>query len=125
MRPPAAPLRPFVQLLWAMDERSDTTGVRATRELMLPTGTAHVVIRLSDEPLRLFESVGSPEPITYKEGVVGGPRCGPYVRGTGGPCRSVGAMLHPGAAVLLFGVPATELEGRHFCLDELWGADVR
>lgn len=53
--------------------------------------------------------------------IVGGARTTYYIRDVSSPSRSVGAMLRPGAAELLFGVPADELAGRHTRLRELWG----
>jgi len=111
-----------VKSLWASEETVARGGPGAERERVLPTGTAHVVFRLSALPLRLFDGLDDAEGRTIGHAVVGGPRAGFYVRDVSQPVRSVGAELHPGAAEALLAVPAEELAGRHTPLDELWGA---
>jgi AraC-like DNA-binding protein len=118
-------LCPFVELLWAMDERSLPQEAQASRELMVPTGTAHIVFRLVDEPLRIFASVDDAKGTSYRHGLLGGPRSGPYVRGLEGPTRSVGAMLRPGVAALLVGAAGHELTERHIRLEDVWGNAAR
>lgn len=117
VRAPRHPaLRPLVQRLWA------GLGSAGGREWVLPTGTPHLVLRLDDAPLRIFEaSVG--EGAVVGNAVLGGPRDHPYLRALA-PVASVGAQLHPGAAPLLLGLPADEIAGRHLSLVELWGREV-
>jgi AraC-like DNA-binding protein len=81
----------------------------------------HLVFRLSDDPLRIFNNIN--DPIGYRVGhtIVGGVRASFYVREISQSVSSVGAQLRPGTAELLFGVPAGELAGRHTPLEELWG----
>ncbi len=124
-RPPRPALRPFVKSLWASEETSARGGPGAERELVLPTGNAHVVFRLSDTPLRLFDGLDAPSGRSVGYAIVGGPRAGFYVRDISRPVRSVGAELYPGAAELLLGVPADELAGTHTPLEDLWGAVAR
>jgi AraC-like DNA-binding protein len=121
-RAPRPALRPFVKTLWASHEGDAPGGSAAQRERVLPTGNAHVVFRLSDLPLRLFDAIDSPAGRSVGHAVVGGPRAGFYVRDVSQPVGSVGAELHPGAAEALLGVPADELAGRHTPLEDLWGA---
>ncbi len=116
--PPA--LRPFVSRLWASDG-VPRHGAGTRRERVLPTGNVHVVLRLGSEPLRI--DVGSGEE-TYPSAVVGGPRLTSYAKDVEKPVPSVGAMLMPGAAPSLFGVPASELAERHTPLELLWGREV-
>lgn len=124
-RAPGALLRPFVTLLWAMDEPPPAGGVGSARELMVPTGTAHIVFRLVDEPLRIYTSPDDPTGMAFRHGVLGAPHSSPYVRAVDGPTRSVGAMLRPGVAALLLGVPGHELTDRHLSLEDLWGHEAR
>lgn len=87
---------------------------------MLPTGLAHLALRLSGAPLTLFPDPSTARGFAVGHAVVGGPRSGPYVRRLS-PGRSVGVQLEPGAATVLFGVPACELAERHTSLGDLWG----
>jgi AraC-like DNA-binding protein len=56
--------------------------------------------------------------------VVGGARSSSFGRDIATPSVSIGAQLQPGAARLLFGMPASELAERHTRLDDLWGVDA-
>lgn len=114
-------LRPFVRAVWAMDRTASSPSVVAARERVLPTGTMHLALRLSDHPVRLFDDVREAAGQAIGHAVVGGARTTPYLRDISEPACSVGAQLHPGACELLFGVPADELTGRHTPLDDLWG----
>jgi AraC-like DNA-binding protein len=115
-RAPRPELLPFVSRLWA----SDAHLARGERELVLPTGAMHLVIRL-DHPLRVFDRVDAAAPRTIGHAIIGGARAAPYIRDVSQPVGSVGAQLRPGVAELLLGVPAVELAGRHTALDDLWG----
>jgi AraC-like DNA-binding protein len=108
-----------------MDGRTGATISSATREHVLPTGAMHLVFRLSDEPLRLFDDPSDARGHVVARAVVGGARSRYYLRDISAPSCSVGAMLRPGAARALFGAMADELSERHTPLEDLWGAAVR
>jgi AraC-like DNA-binding protein len=118
--PPPA-LRPFVKSLWMADQTSTPGQAELSREHVLPTGEMHLVFRLSDQPLRIFDSDDDARGHILGCAIVGGARSTFYVRDISKPACSVGAQLLPGAARLLFGAPADELAERHTRLDELWG----
>jgi AraC-like DNA-binding protein len=120
-REPRPILRPFVKTLWAMDQSTSPLSLLADRERVLPTGTMHLAIRLSNHPLRLFDDVNDCTKREIGYAIVGGARETYYVRDISEPASSVGAQLLPGASVLLFGVSADELAGRHTPLEDLWG----
>jgi AraC-like DNA-binding protein len=120
-RLPRPALRPFVEALWVADESGEPACVAARREHVLPTGQIHVVLRLADDPLRLFDDATDQSGRLISEVVVGGARSSFYIREVSRPLCSVGAQLRPGAAQALFGVPADELSERHTPLDDLWG----
>jgi AraC-like DNA-binding protein len=122
-RLPRPALRPFVETLWAMDETA-LAQASCRREHVIPTGRMHLVFRLSDYPLRLFEHDGDREGRIVSTMVVGGARAGYYVRDVSTSLCSVGALLRPGAAEVLFGVHAHELSDSHTALEDLWGADA-
>jgi AraC-like DNA-binding protein len=114
-----------VKQVWISDTRTDPEQiVAATRERVLPTGHAHLVFRLTDTPLRLYDGENDRRGHVVSCAVVGGPRSSHYLRDISEPSRSVGAQLHPGAAELLFSVPADELADRHTPLEDLWGAEA-
>ena len=119
VRPPAAPLRPFVQAIWATEpERGATRPTR--RERVLPTGSIHVAFLL-DEPLRLFRDDHDAEGDVVGRAVVGGARATYYLKDVSRPARSVGIQLQPGAAEVVLGVPGGAIGARHVRLEDLWG----
>lgn len=120
-RLPGPRLRPFIATLWASDESPDDLAPVAMRERVLPTGTVHLVLRLSETPLRIFAGPDGAISQAIAHGVVGGARTSAYVRDLTCPGSSVGAQLHPGAAELVIGVPADELAERHTPLADVWG----
>jgi len=122
VRPPAPALRPFVKALWAVNDDLPA-GDAPTRERILPTGEMHLVFRLSDDPVRLHERAND-RGHAVGLAVVGGMRTAPYLRDVPPRRRSVGVQLHPGVARLVLGVPADALAGRHWALEDLWGAEA-
>ena len=82
----------------------------------------HLVFRLGDDPLRVFNDQDDQQGNVVSTMVVGGARAGFYIRDVTRPLCSVGAQLRPGAAQSLFGVDADELSGRHTALEDIWGA---
>lgn len=129
-RAPAPALRPFVEELWVSTEWAGADAARIHRataprsrlEHVLPTGAMHVVVRLSDAPVRILRREGgSDEWQTLRHGIVGGARSAFYLREPGAPSSSVGAVLRPGVAPLLFGAGAHELAERHTPLADLLG----
>jgi AraC-like DNA-binding protein len=120
-RLPAPRLRPFIKLLWASDEKERPKAIETNRERLLPTGSMHLVFRLTDSPIRIFDSIEDYVGHKFRFGVVAGLRSGFYVKDIPGPVRTVGALLQPGVAKLLFGVRAEELTNRHTSIEELWG----
>ena len=123
-RLPRPALRPFIQSLWAMDETGEPTAPGSRREHVAPTGSMHLVFRLSDDPLRLYESDADVDGRLLSTAVVGGARTRFYIRDVSQPLHSVGAQLRPGSALLLFGAPADALAERHTALEDLWGTRV-
>ena len=99
----------------------DLSAVGTTRERVLPTGLVHVVLRLDDAPLRIDDGRGEE---TLSPAIVGGPRMASYGKDVRHPVASVGAVLRPGAAAHLFGLPTCELAARHTPIEVFWGRDV-
>jgi len=122
-RPPIPSLRPFVKLLWGADEKRNQ-GLVATRERLIPTGAMSLVFRVNDFPIRVYDSLVDASGHRFDWGVVGGVRTGFYVKELCPHTTSIGALLEPGAAQLLFGIPANELAERHTAIEDLWGQDA-
>jgi AraC-like DNA-binding protein len=118
-RAPSQILRPFVKRLWATEANGEPAG--AGREHVLPTGTMHLVFRLSDHPLRLYETADGAGGQTIGYEIVGGARSTFYIRDIPDGAESVGIQFLPGGADLLLGAPADELAERHTSLCDLWG----
>ena len=122
MRPPSSPrLRPFVQTLWATVPNEAAPAHPSGREHVLPTGAMHLVFRLSGPPLRIFADAQDRLGSTVGHAIVGGARSSFHARDVSQPTASVGALLHPGVALPLFGAPEGVLAARHTPLDALWG----
>lgn len=122
-RLPSSALRPFVAQLWASEDTGDARYPTPWHEHALPSGAMHLVIRLSDHPLRIADVGSGDRAQPVASSLVGGMRSRFYVRELWAPSCSVGAVLRPGAAECLFGgVTADELAERHTPLEALWGA---
>jgi AraC-like DNA-binding protein len=119
-RAPNALLRPFVSQIWASGG-AQTAPVAPRRELVLPTGAMHLVLRLCDHPLRLFRDTGDARGDVVSCAVIGGPRAAPYIKDVSQPAPSVGALLRPGAAALIVGAPAGAFAHGHTPLEDVWG----
>jgi hypothetical protein len=100
-RPPRPTLRPFIQSVWAIDEAGVIRPDRPVREHVVPTGAMHLVFRLSNDALRLYDNDEDGEGRVVSTAVVGGARARFYIRDISTPLCSVGAQLRPGAARLL------------------------
>jgi len=87
------------------------------RERALPTGATHIALRFDGPPLLLFDDAADMRGHRLGHAVVGGARTRYHVRDVSQPSASVGAMLRPGAARVLLGVPEDALAGHHTPLD--------
>lgn len=115
-RPPVAALRGLVTTLWSQDAPAPST---SKREHVLPTGATHIALRIGGAPLLLFDDAADVRGHRIGHAVVGGARTRYHVRDVSQPAASVGAMLRPGAARVLLGVPESALAGHHTPLELL------
>lgn len=113
-RPPVSALRDLVTSVWAHDPALAQTAARpSAREHVLPTGATHLAVRIGGAPLRVFDHAADLHGHCLGHAVVGGVRTAYHVRDVAQPAASVGAMLRPGAASVLLGVPESALAGHH------------
>lgn len=118
-RPPVAPLRGLVSAVWAQDAPAPSARPAAARERVLPSGATHIALRIGGAPLLLFDDTADTRGHRLGHAVVGGARTSYHVRDVSQPAASVGAMLRPGAAQVLLGVPEAALAGHHTPLEQL------
>lgn len=122
-RPPGPRLQPFVSQLWASEGRRQ--GHQSLqRELVLPSGDTHIVIRLGHSVVQILENPQDRFGETINTAVVGGARASPYAKLVDEQAPTVGFILRPGAAYRLLGAPGHELAGRHTSLDNIIPASL-
>jgi hypothetical protein len=97
-RPPKPALRPFVDLLWAADG-AGVSSAASGRELVLPTGAVHIVVRLSGHSLRVFKDRGDAVGNAVGCAVIGG---GPIYWGEPGTNgqHSFYQLIHQGTRLI-------------------------
>ncbi len=119
-RLPTAELRPLIQILWAStpDEPSESNGPDFER--MLPTGSTHLVFRLSGGPIRILDRHQGHHAL-QGHAMIGGVRAQPYYKHLRTSGDTVGVLLHPGACRALLGSTTSALAGGHHLLEDLWG----
>lgn len=115
---PAAPLDAFVACLWS----SEREALPHARERNLPTGRADLIFALRQDHLSRFADASDTVGLRFRGAVIQGPQEQPFFRDTSEPSSVVGVHFQAGGAAALLGVPITELAGRTFALDALWGA---
>jgi len=122
VRRPARPaLLPFVELFWSADD-GDAVPSRLRREAILPTGTAHIAVRLTDEPIHFLANADDVVGHALRGAVVCGVRSQSYFKALPGDAPTVGAQFRSGAAALLLGMPAHHFAERHLPLEHFWGS---
>ena len=109
-----------MELIWASTPATPTTA----RERMLPAVSAHLVIRLGGKPIRLFAGDTDEIGDFVSHAVVGGVRDAAYLKDSGDPAPTVGAVFRPGAAGAFLGAPTDRFAGCHTPLDAFWGSAV-
>jgi AraC-like DNA-binding protein len=114
---PAAPLDRYVEWFWwsHRDQPQDH------EEYMLPSGRAHLVFLLHDQPVVCAPGAAG-KPLAGTRSVVHGPQSG-YFRAAAKPAgAAVGVSFRPGAAGALLGAPLEEFADRHVGLEAIWGS---
>jgi AraC-like DNA-binding protein len=120
MRPACLALQPYIGKLWATSE--NTLGHQKSQiEAALPTGRAHIVIRLENSPLGILLSPSDKKEQTFKSSILGGVRSMSYYKNASGASPSVGILLYPGTPDPISGTPAGILSDEHIELELIWG----
>ncbi len=120
---PAAPLSEFIERIW---QCSDVPSVQPVR--ILPTGALELVINLSEDALRTYDSLEADRSEHYAGAVVAGAYKECLLIDPMHRAAIMGVHFKPGGAFPFLGAPADELTGMHVGLDALWGsaaADLR
>lgn len=123
-RVPLPALAGLVRSVWCSGPAAPHALPAPQRELMMPSGEMHLVLRLAGPPIGVFEHPDNAAPEDFGYAVVNGARAGMYAKSIAAGSSSIGLQLLPGAALGLLGLPADELAGRHVRLADIWGADA-
>jgi AraC-like DNA-binding protein len=123
-RAPQPALAGLVRSVWLSAPGVPGDGPGPRRELMMPSGEMHLVLRLAGPGIQVFEHPGDSSPRDFGHAVVNGARAGAYAKAVAATSSSIGLQLRPGAALALLGLPADELAGRHARLEDIWGPDA-
>lgn len=119
IRPPAAPLRPYVRRLSGYDERAP--GPRSQRQV--PTPCVVLIVELGP-PLRVTLGDDARTTVRHRGGFAAGIGDVFSITRHGGRQRGVQVDLTPTGARRLFGVPASEIAGRVVALSDLLPAEL-
>lgn len=115
---PQGALAEAIAMIWAWPDFQ----VAHAQELILPHGAMELTINLAETPLNVRHLDDSTQTI-HGPMVIGG--CSkPFFIGTDRPQSLLSVLFKPGAARLIFGLPATELHNQHLSLNTLWGVDA-
>jgi AraC-like DNA-binding protein len=109
-----------VELLWAGTPEGPVTA----RERMLPSVSAHLVMRLGGKPLRLFAGDADETGEFVSHSIVGGVRHAAYLKDSSDPAPSVGVLFRPGAPGGFLGATTDSFAGGHTPLEAFWGGAV-
>lgn len=114
---PQPPLAEFVEVFWYCDGGM----LPHSKERVLPTGDAQLVISLRDAPLRTYHVHGADRTQIYRGPLVCGPRSEHSIIDTAPLASSMGVQFKPGGAFPFLGVPIGELHNSNVSLESLWG----
>ena len=113
---PGPPLSAFVVCLWYSEGAPETHA----KERLLPNGETSIIFNLCDDPLRIYDAQNIARYDSYGLAVLSGARANCFVIDTCQQDRVAGIQFRPGGAFPFFRMPACELEGASFDLDDLW-----
>jgi AraC-like DNA-binding protein len=117
---PRPPLANFVELFWYFEGY----GQANSRERVLPSGDAQLVISLDDAPLRNYEGDDGEQLQSYRGPLLCGPRSKCSIIDTAPLGSSMGVQFKPGGVFPFLGASAGELHNLNVPLETLWGKDA-
>jgi AraC-like DNA-binding protein len=117
VRPPSPALAPFVRLLWWFEDPH----IAHMHERILPGTGMQILVNLDEDRFRVWEGTGLNVEHSVRGFSVSGLYDHAFAIDTRSQRRLIGAVLYPGAAPAVLGVPADTLASRHVELNDLWG----
>ena len=113
---PGPPLDEYVDRFWFF---SDTPP--HPRERILPSGTAQLVINLTDDEIRIYDAPDAARPRRYAGAAVSGPYSNCFLIDPLVHASIIGVYFRPGRAAPVLGGPARDLADAHVDLEAVWG----
>ena len=113
---PRPPLSAFLACLWYSEGAPNTHA----KERLLPNGESAIIFNLCDDPLRIYDAQNIARYNSYGHAVLSGARSDCFVIDTCQQDRVIGIQFRPGGIFPFFRMPASEVEGASFDLDDLW-----
>jgi AraC-like DNA-binding protein len=113
---PGPPLDQFIDYLWAYADVPSHS-----RERIVPSGTAELVVNLRDDEMRIYDIVEPERCNRYGGAIVSGTYESYFVIDARQQASLVGVHFKPGGAFPFLGLPADDLANRHVDLADLWG----
>jgi AraC-like DNA-binding protein len=117
IRVPKPPLSQYVAMLW----HCEGYAVPHAFERVLPSGTAQMLITLTDEPLRVYDNRNTGRHECYRGPLVCGARSEFAVIDAASQRSIMGVLFNAGGAFPLLRFPIGELHNRCALLDAAWG----
>jgi AraC-like DNA-binding protein len=111
-------LAPFVAGLWIVRDQ-----LSHSRERVLPSGAAQLLINLDEDALRTYEGPALDHVRTLPGIALQGPHQRSFGIDTAEQRAVMGVVFRPGGAASFFG-PLGELADRHVGLEALWGREA-
>lgn len=113
---PARPLGDFVHSFW-----DSTYALSPAKVRILPRGTIELVINLSEDEIRIYDSEQPARCQRFPGIVVSGAYAGVLDIDPMKQASMLGVHFRPGRAFPFFGAALGEIANRHFPLEDLWG----
>jgi AraC-like DNA-binding protein len=120
VQPSAAPLSTFIANLWSLSDAPSHA-----KERIVPSGTLELVINLSDDQFRIYDTAQGEQFRRFSGAIVSGAYDSYFVIDTAAHASVLGVHFKPGGALPFLGVPPGAFGGAHVDLETLWGAAAR